>query len=68
MAEFLCRGYKCACGQVVQIAQLDKAKPLPKEAPRQQYVGGWVGCPRCGKDTFVKPNDWIEWTKEEAVH
>jgi hypothetical protein len=68
MAEFLCRGYQCACGQVVQFAQIDKSKPFPKIPPGQQYLGGFDTCPTCGKTTFVKPDAWIEWTKVEAVH
>ena len=68
MREFICRGYKCACGQLVQIAQLDKAKPSPKVPASQQYGGAIVTCPSCGKGTFVKPQAWIEWTKTEAVH
>jgi len=66
MAEFLCRGYKCECGQLVQIAQLDKAKPLPKVPAGQQFSGGRATCPRCGKDKWVRPGEWIEWTKTES--
>lgn len=68
MTEFLCRGYKCGCGEVVQMAQLDKSKPVPPSPESQGYLGGFGVCPFCKKSTFVKPDMWIEWTKEETVH
>jgi hypothetical protein len=67
MAEFLCRGYKCDCGKVVKVAQLDKSKPLPTIPKGQQYLGGLVSCPYCRKETWIKPEMLTEWTEEHTV-
>jgi hypothetical protein len=67
MAEFLCKGYKCECGQLVKVAQLDKTKPLPAPPEGQRSLGGIVTCPRCHKDTFLRPDALMEWTERETV-
>ena len=67
MAEFLCKGYKCACGQVVKVAQLDKSKPFPDIPKGQQHVGSLVECPHCHKGTWIKPEMLMEWIVQETV-
>lgn len=65
MAEFLCRGYKCACGERVKLTQVQKPNALPTGS--DNWAGAHVVCPRCQNGTFITRKDFVEWTEKETV-
>ena len=66
MAEFLCRGYNCACGKRVKLTQVQKPNPLPTGS--DNWAGAHAACPHCGKGTFITRKDFVEWTEEATVN
>jgi hypothetical protein len=67
MVEFLCKGFKCTCGQLVKVAQIDKSKPSPMAVKGQQMLAALYSCPRCHRDTFVRPDELLEWNETVTV-
>jgi hypothetical protein len=66
MAEFLCRGYKCACGKMVKVTQVQKPNPLPTGSA--DWLGGLAVRSHCGKRTFIARTDFVEWNEEVTVN
>jgi hypothetical protein len=68
MTEFLFRGYKCKCGTLVKMAQLDKAGTAASVTQGQGFVGSVWTCPYCYEATWVKNEILTEWTEQRTVN